>query len=97
MGRDKNIGVRLGGCGGNYLYINFYTNPSPENKQKKLTAAVNNTVNKLILDRESCEKLHKKLRFADPVFIISGTVKRCAIKIIREKTCESSVTKIEVF
>ena len=33
---------------------------------------MNNTVNKLILDRGSCEKLHKKLRFADPVFITSG-------------------------
>ena len=33
---------------------------------------MNNTVNKLILDRESCEKLHKKLRFADPVFITPG-------------------------
>ena len=32
---------------------------------------MNNTVNKLILDRESCEKLHKKLRFADPVIITS--------------------------
>ena len=30
---------------------------------------MNNTVNKLILDTGSCEKLHKKLRFADPVFI----------------------------
>ena len=33
---------------------------------------MNNTVNKLILDRESYEKLPKKLRFADPVFITSG-------------------------
>ena len=33
---------------------------------------MNNTVNKLILERGSCEKLHKKLRFADPVFITSG-------------------------
>ena len=33
---------------------------------------MNNTVNKLISDRGSCEKLHKKLRFADPVFITSG-------------------------
>ena len=33
---------------------------------------MNNTVNKVILDRRSCEKLHKKLRFADPVFITSG-------------------------
>ena len=33
---------------------------------------MNNAVNKLILDRESCEKLQKKLRFADPVFITSG-------------------------
>ena len=31
-----------------------------------------NTVNKLILDRGSCKKLHKKLRFADLVFITSG-------------------------
>ena len=30
----------------------------------KLTSAVNNTVNKLILDRRSCEKLHKKLGLA---------------------------------
>ena len=33
---------------------------------------MNNTVNKVILDRGSCEKLHKKFRFADPVFITSG-------------------------
>ena len=33
---------------------------------------MNNTVNKLILDRGSCEKLHKKFRLADPVFITSG-------------------------
>ena len=33
---------------------------------------MNNTVNMLILDRGSCEKLHKKFRFADPVFITSG-------------------------
>ena len=36
------------------------------------TSALNNTVNKLILDRRCCEKLHKKLTFADPVFITSG-------------------------
>ena len=29
-------------------------------------------MNKLILDRGSCENLHKKFRFADPVFITSG-------------------------
>ena len=49
------------------------TYPLPESKlkkRKKPTQAVNNTVNKLILDRESCEKLHKKLRFA--VFITPG-------------------------
>ena len=40
--------------------------------KKTPTFAVNNTVNKLILDRGGCEKLHKKLRFADPVFITSG-------------------------
>ena len=40
---------------------------------------MNNTENKLILDRESWEKLHKKLRFADPVFITSGIYK-CTIK-----------------
>ena len=45
-----------------YVYIHFYTNPKPENRQKKApTSAVNNTVNKLILDRRSCEKLHQKL------------------------------------
>ena len=33
---------------------------------------MNNTVNKLILNRGSCEKFHKKLRFADPVFITPG-------------------------
>ena len=41
-------------------------------KKKNTTSAVNNTVNKLILDRGSCEKLHKKFRFADLVFITSG-------------------------
>ena len=36
-------------------------------------SAVNNTVNKLVLGRRSCEKLHKKFRFTpDPVFITSG-------------------------
>ena len=30
-------------------------------KTKKPKSAVRNTVNKLILDRRSCEKLHKKL------------------------------------
>ena len=33
---------------------------------------MNNTVNKIILDRGSCKTLHKKLRFANPVFIIVG-------------------------
>ena len=41
--------------------------------KKTPTFAVNNTVNKLILERGGCEKLHKKLRFADPVFVTSGT------------------------
>ena len=35
---------------------------------------MNNTAHKLILDRGSCEKLHKKLRFADPVFITPGII-----------------------
>ena len=33
---------------------------------------MNNTVNKLMLDRRSCKKLHKKVRFGSPVFITSG-------------------------
>ena len=33
---------------------------------------MNNTVDKLILDRRSCKKLHKKVRFGSPVFITSG-------------------------
>ena len=33
---------------------------------------MNNTVNKLILDRRSCKKLRKKVRFGSPVFITSG-------------------------
>ena len=37
---------------------------------------VNNTVNKLILDRRSCKKLHKKVRFGSPVFITSGILRR---------------------
>ena len=54
--------------------MHLKTNPyKSESKLKKPTSAVNNTVNKLILDRESCEKLHKKFRFTpDPVFITSG-------------------------
>ena len=39
---------------------------------KKPTSTVDNTAKKLILDRGSCGKSHKKLTFADPVFITSG-------------------------
>ena len=42
--------------------------------RKELTSAVNNTVNKLILHMGSCVKLHKKLSFADPVFITPGRI-----------------------
>ena len=72
MGRGKNVGVEQGG--GNDVYIHLYTNPENKKKQnkKEMTSAVNKTVNKLISDRESCKKLHKKLRFADPVFITLG-------------------------
>ena len=45
---------------------------------------MNNTVNKLILDRGSCEKLHKKLRFADPVFITSGIITLAMIEAYRK-------------
>ena len=41
-------------------------------KKQKTISAVNNTVNKLILDRGSCEKSNKKVRFPDPIFITSG-------------------------
>ena len=57
---------------GYYVYIHFYRNFQSENKQKIPTSAVNNNVNKLILDRVSREKLNKKLRFADPAFKTSG-------------------------
>ena len=42
-----------GGGGGNYVYTHLKANPLPQSKLKKFkkpTSAVNNTVNKLILD-----------------------------------------------
>ena len=33
---------------------------------------MNNTVNEQVLDKGNCEKLHKKFRFTDSVFITSG-------------------------
>ena len=64
--RHKAIGAGgvEGGVGGrgNYVYIHFYKTQKQKNKTKQNpTSAVNNTVNKLTLDRGSCEKLHKKL------------------------------------
>ena len=55
-----------------HLKTNPYKPESKLKKRKKPTSTVNNTVNKLILDRGSCEKLHKKLKFADLVFITPG-------------------------
>ena len=79
MGRDKNIGAGRGGAGrggAGPLVVTMSTSTSkqiPHQKvSKNATSAVNNTVNKLILYRRSCEKLRKKLRLADPVFIASG-------------------------
>ena len=43
-----------------------------QQKKKKPKSAVNSTENKLILDRRSCKKLHKRVRFGSPVFITSG-------------------------
>ena len=37
----------------------------PERRHKNRTSAVNNTVNELILDKGSCEKLQEKIRFAN--------------------------------
>ena len=47
VGKDKNIGAGWG-RDVNYVYIHFYTNPSPESKQKikKPISAANNTVDK---------------------------------------------------
>ena len=46
----------------------FYASRNHEfKKETKPTSAANYAVNKLILDRGSCEKLQKKFRFPDPV------------------------------
>ena len=54
---------------------------------------MNNTVNRLKLDRGSCENLHKKLRFADPVFITPGIYMRLIIgvpgKIVQQESSRS--------
>ena len=50
----------------------FLNRKQAKKRKRKPTSAVNNTVNKLITDRESCDKLYKKFRFADPVFTTSG-------------------------
>ena len=61
MGKGKkNRGVARWG-GGNYY-----------KKKKKTKSAVTNAVNKLILERRSCEKVTQKVRFGSPVFITSG-------------------------
>ena len=60
--------MRKGGGGKvNYVYIHLYTH-----KKRKPKSALKNKVHKLILDRRSCEKLHKKLGLPNPVFITSG-------------------------
>ena len=69
MGKGKNLGAGRnggGGGGGSYVYIHFSTNPQPESSKKKANKQTEisleqHTVIKLILDRRSCEKLHKKL------------------------------------
>ena len=65
VGGHKAIGAGgveggVGGCG-NYVYIHFYKTQKQNKTKQNPTLAVNNTVNKLTLDRGSCEKLHKKL------------------------------------
>ena len=57
------------GC--NYVYITSMQS-AKQKAEKKLKLAMNNTVNKLILDRRSCEKVHKMLGLPNPVFITSG-------------------------
>ena len=62
MGSDKSIGA--GRDGGLVIRSTSTSTQIPNQKAgkiKKTTSAVNNTVNKLILHRRSCEKLHKKL------------------------------------
>ena len=63
---------------------NHKASNNEKDKKSRHASAVNNIVNKLILDRGSCEKLHKKFRFADPVFITSG------IHIINTKANQSA-------
>lgn len=40
--------------------------------RKKILASVNNTANKLILDKRSCKKVTQKVNVCDPVYITSG-------------------------
>ena len=61
MGRDKK---HRGGPVENKSLTRKQAKKKKEKKEP--TSALNNTVNKLILDRGSCEKF----RFADPVFIL---------------------------
>ena len=63
MGKGKNIGAGRGG----WVVImstSTSTQSAKQKAEKNLKSAVNNTVNKLILDRRSCEKVHKKLGLA---------------------------------
>ena len=71
MGKGKNIGAGRGG----WVVImstSTSTQSAKQKAEKNLKSAVNNTVNKLILDRRSCEKVHKKLGLPNPVFVTSG-------------------------
>ena len=82
MGKGKHIGAGRGGVGGGGAVVIISTSISTQipkqkaakklKKNKKPKSAVNNTVNKLILDRRSCKKVHKKVRFGSPVFITSS-------------------------
>ena len=49
-------------------------NQKASKRKKKKKTPVNNTVSRLILDKGSCEKLHKKFGFAEPFFITSSII-----------------------
>ena len=61
------------------------------------TQAVNNAVNKLILDSGSCENLHKKLRFADPVFITPGIRDLLRLQTTRCSVTVSNLSRWELY
>ena len=89
LGRDKNIGVGRG------WVVTMSTSTSKASKTNP-TSAVNNTANKLILDRGNCEKLHKTSTFDDPVFKFQVLYLN-SLYSIRGKTLNCSNAVVQTF